>query len=63
VIGSEKASMPTKCIDQMPQPMATAPPVSHSLAGRWLALDTREDRLSAVYETKTATTTESATSQ
>src|SRR3954468_2037088 len=62
-IGRENASMPTKCIDQMPQPIATAPPVSHRRAGRWFALDTREERLSAVYETNTATTMESATSQ
>jgi hypothetical protein len=38
-IGSENASMPTKCMDQMPAPMAKAPPSSHRRAARpWLWL-------------------------
>ena len=61
-IGSERASIPMKCMDQMPHPMATAPPKAHSRD--WpLARATREDRPSAVYETNTATATDSRTSQ
>jgi hypothetical protein len=56
--------MPTKCIDQMPQPIETAPPASQRRAEGLLALlATREDRFNAVKETKMATTTESRTSQ
>ncbi len=48
-IGSEKASMPMKCIDQMPQPMASAPPLSQSLDGTPSLRATRAERLSAVW--------------
>ena len=42
-IGNEKASMPMKCMDQMPIPIANAPPRSHhrlterSAAATWAA--------------------------
>ena len=62
-IGSEKASMPTKCIDQMPLPMAKAPPPSQSLDGTPSLRATRAERLSAVWETKIATATDKTTSQ
>jgi hypothetical protein len=63
-MGSEKASMPMKCIDEMPQPIEIAPPVSHRRAEGMLTLRaTREDRLSAVCDTKMATAMESRTSQ
>src|SRR5580692_4882856 len=63
-IGSEKASMPMKCIDQMPQPIASAPPTTHMpVLVEFLARATRADRLSAVYDTKIATRIESRTSQ
>ncbi len=56
--------MPTKCIDQTPQPMDTAPPMSQRRAeGLVTLLATREDKFSAVCETKMATTTDSRTSQ
>src|ERR1700737_4754594 len=55
--------MPTKCIDQMPQPIDTAPPTSQSRAvGLCVLRATREDRFSAVWETKTATAIERRTS-
>ncbi len=47
-MGREKASMPMKCIDQMPHPMATAPPSTQIRADRSLDRPTREDRLRAV---------------
>ncbi len=47
-IGSEKASMPMKCIDQIPQPMAAPPPRTQMRAEWPLARATREDRLRAV---------------
>src|ERR1700722_14688858 len=63
-IGSENANMPMKCIDQMPQPIASAPPTTHiPVLADVLARATRADRLSAVYDTKIATTIESRTSQ
>ncbi len=46
--GSEKASMPMKCIDQMPQPMAAAPPTIHNLGEEPFARATRDARLRAV---------------
>jgi len=62
-IGSEKASMPMKCIDQMPQPMATAPPPSQSRPDDPVIRATREDNRSAVWETNTATATDRSTNQ
>src|SRR6185437_1456955 len=62
-MGSENASMPTKCMDHTPQPIETAPPASQRRAEGLRALfATREERFSAVYETKTATTMERRTS-
>ncbi|VWB34784.1 hypothetical protein BSE24067_01518 [Burkholderia seminalis] len=38
-IGNAKASMPTKCIDQMPVPITQAAPTSHQCAARpWAVL-------------------------
>src|SRR3569833_4463624 len=63
-MGSEKASMPMKCIDQMPLPIASAPPMSHNLLdGAAFARATRAERLSAVCDTKTATATDRAINQ
>ncbi len=61
-MGSENASMPMKCIDQIPPPIATAPPPSQRRADERFAFDTRTARLSAVYETRIATITERLTS-
>jgi hypothetical protein len=33
-IGSRNASMPMKCIDQIPSPVAMAPPTVHATAAR-----------------------------
>src|SRR6185437_13228816 len=57
-IGSEKASIPMKCMDQMPEPMATAPPMAQRRAAGPFERATRDARFSAVYETKTATATD-----
>ncbi len=55
--------MPTKCIDQMPVPMATAPASSQPVAApRWREADTRAAMSSAVNEASTATRTDSTTS-
>src|ERR1700678_4003264 len=62
-IGSEKASMPIKCIDQMPQPIASEPPLSQSFDGTPSLRATRAERLSAVWDTKIATATDRNTSQ
>src|SRR4051812_1799463 len=63
-IGSEKASMPMKCIDQMPLPIASAPPMSHNrLDGAALARAVLAERLRAVCDTKTATAIDSAINQ
>ena len=63
-MGSEKASMPMKCIDQMPLPIASAPPMSHNrLEGAAFVRATRAERLRAVCETNIATATDSATNQ
>ncbi len=60
-MGSEKAIMPMKCIDQMPMPMAIAPPTRQNQTCTGLAFATRAASDSAVYETSTATAMESAT--
>src|SRR5690348_1639553 len=63
-IGRLNASMPTKCIDQMPTPMATAPPSSHSLCADPLPeAATRVAMSRATYDAMTATTYDSATIQ
>jgi hypothetical protein len=46
-IGSWKASMPTKCMAQMPEPMAIAPPTVQASMARPLDSVTRPARLSA----------------
>ncbi|MNJ49159.1 hypothetical protein D3C77_443770 [compost metagenome] len=47
-IGRLKASMPMKCIDQIPKPMANAPPLIHRYTARPLAVAMRPVRSSAV---------------
>src|SRR5690606_22056435 len=49
-IGSLNASMPMKCIDQIPVPIAIAPPISQAMAVRPDADATRPAMLSAVYD-------------
>jgi hypothetical protein len=46
-MGSENASMPTKCIDQIPVPIATEPPIHQGSAARRSATRTRLARSSA----------------
>ncbi|MNL83014.1 hypothetical protein D3C87_2105510 [compost metagenome] len=61
-MGRRKASMPTKCMDQMPAPIATPPASSQRAAVRrgWVA-DTRDAMSSAVNEARMATRMESTT--
>lgn len=47
-IGNLKASMPRKCMDQMPIPMAAEPPKSHNFMARSLLSETRLDISRAV---------------
>src|SRR5579862_7445872 len=60
-MGRENASMPMKCMAQMPVPMAREPPDSHSHEREPGARATRADRRSAVWETTMATRTERTT--
>ena len=60
-MGSDSASMPTKCIDQMPVPMAKPPPKSQSHATRPLAPRSRSAKVSAVYDARMATTIDETT--
>src|SRR5690242_230574 len=62
-IGTErrKASMATKCMLQMPVPMATLPPESHASRARPRAAVTRPASVSAVYDAQIASRIESAT--
>ena len=53
--------MPMKCIDQMPVPMATAPPTSQSCADDPFARATLAASRSAVWDTTMATSIESST--
>ena len=53
--------MPMKCIDQMPSPMAAAPPASHQRATRPSAVARRPAMSSAVYEARMATSREMVT--
>jgi hypothetical protein len=62
-MGSEKASMPMKCIDQIPLPIASAPPTSQSRDNVPCARATRAESRSAVCDTKMATATDRTTSQ
>src|SRR6185312_104790 len=61
-MATEKASMPMKCIDQMPMPIEAAPPSNQSSPARRSAPATRSVSRSAVYETRIATMTERCTS-
>ncbi|KAG1467096.1 hypothetical protein G6F57_013154 [Rhizopus arrhizus] len=62
-MGRLKASMPMKCIDQMPRPMAKPPPSRHHQAAPLPgAVTVRPAIASAVYEAITATSNEIATS-
>src|SRR5665213_2035201 len=61
-IGSVSASMPTKCMLQMPTPIASATPSSHSARARPVLAKMRPARSSAVYDARIAMTTESTTS-
>src|SRR4030081_655696 len=47
-MGRDKASIPMKCIDQMPVPIDMAPPASHSCAEEPVARATRAARRRAV---------------
>src|SRR5882724_8985166 len=60
-MGNEKASMPTKCMDQMPVPIAIEPPIHHDNATPRSLLRTRLARSSVTYDAKLATMTEAAT--
>ena len=55
--------MPMKCMDQMPMPIAAAPPSSHRRPPERPPSATRAASLRAVYATTIATRMESATSQ
>jgi hypothetical protein len=55
--------MPMKCIDQMPRPMANAPPSSHEAAAAPAEAVMRDARSSAVYDARIATNNDSATTQ
>ncbi|MNS84465.1 hypothetical protein D3C72_1182940 [compost metagenome] len=63
-MGRVNASMPTKCMDQMPMPMANAPPASqYFAAGSPLAALTRLAMPSAVYDARMATPRDTRTSE
>src|SRR6476646_7498570 len=49
-MGSRNASMPMKCIDQMPMPIAKAPPSSQETAAAPEEAMMRDARSSAVYD-------------
>jgi hypothetical protein len=55
------ASMATKCIDQMPVPIAKALPAIHRRRRPPLAAATLEDMSSAVYPAREAMTTDATT--
>ena len=50
-------------MDQIPEPIATAPPVSHTMRATPRAAVTLPARSSAEYEASTAINTDNATSQ
>ena len=60
-IGSWKASIPTKCMAQMPEPIAIAPPTVQASMVRPFDCATRPARLSAEYEAAIATRIETTT--
>ena len=59
--GRLKANMPTKCIDQMPPPMAIAAAASQAPRARPDVARIRVARSSAVYEASAAISIDSAT--
>lgn len=63
-MGRLKASMPTKCMAQIPMPIANAPPDNqYRAAGRPLAARTRFAMPNAVYDARTATPRDTRTSE
>ena len=60
-MGNENASMPTKCMDQMPVPMATEPPIHQDRATPRSLVRTRFARSSVTYEAKLATKMDATT--
>jgi hypothetical protein len=61
-MGSRKASMPMKCMDQMPKPIALPPPSSQSRLSRGVgAVVTRLAMSSAVNDASMATSSETTT--
>ena len=61
-MSSVKASMATKCIDQIPMPIATAPPASQTRWARPHVAAIRPANWNAVYDAMIAITTDSMTS-
>ena len=61
-IGRRNASIPTKCMAQMPEPIATAPPRIQANRERPAASVTRPARLSAEYDATLATSIDTRTS-
>ncbi len=61
--GRLNASMPMKCIDQIPVPIEKAPPHSHQRAATPLDEVIRLAKSSAVYDANIATSSERRTSQ
>jgi hypothetical protein len=61
-IGRWNASMATKCMLQIPLPMATLPPSNQASRARPRAAATRAASVSAVYDAPIAISIESATS-
>ena len=59
--GRPNATMPTKCIAQMPMPSAVPPKINHTITLRPRAAVTRAMRSSVAYDATTATSIESAT--
>jgi hypothetical protein len=57
-IGRDNASIPTKCIAQMPIPIAKPPPRSQANAGQPDVERMRNASVRAVYEARIATATE-----
>ncbi|MNQ64030.1 hypothetical protein D3C85_784340 [compost metagenome] len=63
-MGRLKASMPTKCMDQIPMPMANAPPASqYRAAGSPCEARTRLAIPNAVYDARMATPRDTRTSE
>jgi hypothetical protein len=60
---SWKACMPTKCMDQMPVPITSAPASHQAALAIPRVLRTRSERLMATNEASVATRNEAATAQ